>query len=108
VTTNGAREFLDRSHAGFSQRAWEAAWAGHGGESTSKGIVPFDNDAMLRQACADLDDWPQRWQYQAAASRRASPLLRRSSLSCSTYCGAKPPKPPPIATDATCGISVVN
>ena len=30
------------------------------------GIVPPGDEALLRQACPDLDDWPSRWQYQAA------------------------------------------
>ena len=30
------------------------------------GIVPLEDEALLRQACPDLDDWPRRWQYQAA------------------------------------------
>ena len=30
------------------------------------GIVPPDDEALLRQACPDLDAWPSRWQYQAA------------------------------------------
>ena len=29
-------------------------------------IVPSGNDASLRRACPDLDEWPQRWQYEAA------------------------------------------
>ena len=31
-----------------------------------QGIVPSDALALLRQACPDLDDWPQRWQCEAA------------------------------------------
>src|ERR1035438_9072993 len=30
------------------------------------GIVPPEGEALLRQACPDLDDWPSIWQYQAA------------------------------------------
>lgn len=29
-------------------------------------IVPSDTLAALRQACPDLDDWPRRWQGDAA------------------------------------------
>jgi hypothetical protein len=31
-----------------------------------QGIVPSDALALLRQACPDLDDWPRRWQCEAA------------------------------------------
>jgi hypothetical protein len=31
-----------------------------------QGIVPSDDTALLLQACPDLDDWPRRWQYEAA------------------------------------------
>src|ERR1022692_3338615 len=31
-----------------------------------QGIVPSEDAALLRQACPDLDDWPMRWQYEAA------------------------------------------
>jgi len=30
------------------------------------GIVPSEDTALLLQACPDLDDWPMRWQYEAA------------------------------------------
>jgi hypothetical protein len=32
----------------------------------AQGIVPSDALASLRQACPDLDDWPRRWQGEAA------------------------------------------
>jgi hypothetical protein len=31
-----------------------------------QGIVPPDELTLLRRACPDLDDWPRRWQYEAA------------------------------------------
>jgi hypothetical protein len=31
-----------------------------------QGIVPSEDAALLRQACPDLDDWPMRWQCEAA------------------------------------------
>ena len=31
-----------------------------------QGIVPSEALASLRQACPDLDDWPRRWQGEAA------------------------------------------
>ena len=30
------------------------------------GIVPSDDEVLLRHACPDLDQWPQRWQGEAA------------------------------------------
>ena len=32
----------------------------------TRGIVPPEDEALLRQVCPDLDDWPRRWQYQPA------------------------------------------
>lgn len=32
----------------------------------TQGIVPLADEALLRQACPDLDEWPQRWQCDAA------------------------------------------
>jgi hypothetical protein len=31
-----------------------------------QGIVPSEDVALLREACPDLDEWPMRWQYEAA------------------------------------------
>jgi hypothetical protein len=31
-----------------------------------QGIILSDDTGLLRQACPDLDDWPRRWQYDAA------------------------------------------
>jgi hypothetical protein len=36
------------------------------GAIDTHGVVPPEDEALLRQACPDLDDWPRRWQYQAA------------------------------------------
>jgi hypothetical protein len=30
------------------------------------GIVPSEDEALLGQACPDLNDWPRRWQCEAA------------------------------------------
>jgi hypothetical protein len=30
------------------------------------GIVPPEDEVLLRHACPDLDEWPQRWQGEAA------------------------------------------
>ena len=36
-------------------------------ESDTQGIVPSqDEAALLLKACPDLDDWPKRWQCEAA------------------------------------------
>jgi hypothetical protein len=32
----------------------------------AQGIVPSEDAALLRQACPDLDEWPLRWQCEAA------------------------------------------
>jgi len=32
----------------------------------TRGIVPPEDHALLRRACPDLDEWPLRWQYDAA------------------------------------------
>jgi hypothetical protein len=32
----------------------------------TQGIVPPDDEVLLRQTCPDLDEWPRRWQYAAA------------------------------------------
>jgi hypothetical protein len=32
----------------------------------TQGIVPSQDAVLLLKACPDLDDWPKRWQYEAA------------------------------------------
>jgi hypothetical protein len=41
----------------------------------TQGIVPAADAVLLLKACPDLDDWPRRWQYEAADLAAGTAIL---------------------------------